>query len=85
MPRKYIPPNISTPVSWKYVVWEPSLKTKSFRKLILKPEGLSSNGFFLFESLLKTKCFGTILEKLYHFKVPKKVKTGEKCPKFQRF
>ena len=24
------------------------------------------------------KCFGTILEKLYHFKVPKKVKIGEK-------
>ena len=31
------------------------------------------------------KRFGTILEKFYHFKVPKKVKTGEKCPKFQRF
>ena len=41
--------------------------------------------FLLFESLLKTKCFTTILERLYHFKVPKKVKTGEKCPKFQRF
>ena len=26
--------------------------------------------FFLPESLLKTKCFGTILEILYHFKVP---------------
>ena len=55
------------------------------KKLILKPEGLSSNGFFLFEGLLKTKCLGTFLEKLYHFKVPKKVKTGKKRPKFQRF
>ena len=41
--------------------------------------------FFLSESLSKIKCFGTFLEKLYHFKVPKKVKMGEKCPKFYRF
>ena len=26
------------------------------------------------------KCFGIFLEKLYHYKVPKKVKIGEKCP-----
>ena len=31
------------------------------------------------------QCFGIFLEKLYHFKVPKKVKIGEKCRKFYRF
>ena len=30
--------------------------------------------------LVKIKCFGIFLEKLYHFKVPKKVKIGEKKP-----
>ena len=39
----------------------------------------------MFESLLKTKYFGTILEKLYHFKVPKKVKTGENAPNSNAF
>ena len=40
---------------------------------------------FLFESVLKMKCFCTILEKLHHFKVPTKVKLGGKCPKFYGF
>ena len=34
--------------------------------------------FFWSESLSKIKCLGIFLEKLYHFKVPKKVKIGEK-------
>ena len=33
---------------------------------------------FLSESLSKIKCFGIFLERLYHFKVPKKVKIGKK-------
>ena len=41
--------------------------------------------FSLSESLSKIKCFDILLESLYHFKVPKKVKIGEKYPKFYRF
>ena len=41
--------------------------------------------FFLSESLSKIKCFSIFLERLYHFKVPKTVKIGEKWPKFYRF
>ena len=43
--------------------------------------------FFLSECLStsKIKCFSIFLETLYHFKVPKKVKIGEKWPKFYRF
>ena len=40
---------------------------------------------FLSESVPKIKCLGTNLEKLYHFKVPKKGEIGEKCPKVYRF
>ena len=38
--------------------------------------------FFLSESLSIIKCFSIFLERLYHFKVAKKVKIGEKWPKF---
>ena len=40
--------------------------------------------FFLSESLSKMKCLSIFLERLYHFKVPKKVKIGEKWPKLYR-
>ena len=40
---------------------------------------------FLSESFSKKECCNIFLKRLYHFKVPKKVKIGEKCPKSVAF
>ena len=57
------------------------------RKANLKPEWLTSNNYFSSESLSKRKCFGKILEMLFHCSmlVLKKVKVSEKSSEFQRF
>ena len=43
-------------------------------------KGYLQTVFFVWK-LVENKMFWHFLEKLYHFKVPKKVKIGEKCPK----